>query len=218
VNNNIDIIKLYIYIMCFNKEVSIITYIIGLAGCLNLYFNFNLKIEAIFFGWVIQMQLIEYVLWDNQPCNQTNINTTTIGTIVNHLEPIIFWGAILLLSTKQLPIYVNILMIIFTIVSIIYTSDVLKNECTTVTPISKTHLHWKWNEGSRFYYPFFLLCLNLLSIFGLEHGYHTAFIITILFAISGMIYNKKSSVGAMWCFFAAYTPWFLPYIYKIPLN
>jgi hypothetical protein len=64
--------------MCYNKEVSITTYIIGIIGCINLYFNLNLKIEAILLAYVIQMQLIEYYIWDNISCNETNIITSKI--------------------------------------------------------------------------------------------------------------------------------------------
>jgi hypothetical protein len=106
--------------MCYNKEVSLTTYIAGIIGCINLYFNFNLKVEAIFFGFVIQMQLIEYVIWDNISCNDTNVLTSKIGTIINHMEPIILWVAILFLSTKSLPHWVNIYGIIYNNINILY--------------------------------------------------------------------------------------------------
>jgi hypothetical protein len=102
--------------MCFNEQVSILTYIVGIIGCINLYFNLDLKVEAIFFACVVQMQLVEYFLWNNQSCNQMNIDTTKVGIIINHMEPIVLWIAILLLSKHVLPVYVNILMILFVIV------------------------------------------------------------------------------------------------------
>jgi len=54
--------------MCFTKNISIGTYILGLTGCYNLYVNTEYKVEAIFFAWVVQIQLIEYFLWNNQSC------------------------------------------------------------------------------------------------------------------------------------------------------
>jgi hypothetical protein len=202
--------------MCYNKEVSIGTYILGLAGCYNLYVNYNYKIEAIFFAWIVQMQLIEYVLWENQSCNDINKSTTKIGVLVNHTEPIVLWLAILFLSTKELPNYVNLLMIAFVIITIFYTKYVLDDNCTTVTPSSSPHLMWKWNYQDYFqiYYPFFLLCLNLLAINGIENGYYLAIIITLAFMISKIIYDKKKVIGAMWCFIAAFVPWAIPMIYE----
>ena len=101
--------------MCFNKEVSILTYIVGLIGCASLYFNLNLRIEAIFLAWVVHMQLVEYFLWNNQECNDVNKNTTKIGTIINHLEPIVLWISILLFATQKIPGFVNMIMVFFVI-------------------------------------------------------------------------------------------------------
>jgi hypothetical protein len=206
--------------MCYNKEVSITTYIIGIIGCINLYLNLNLKIEAILLGFVIHMQLIEYFIWDNISCNETNIITSKIGTIINHMEPIILWIAILFLSAKSLPQWVNIYMILFIIISIVYTLDVFPTECTKVTEESSPHLQWKWNEynnkGTN-YYIIFVLTLNILMITGLEHGYHLAIITTLSFIISFKIYEKNKSVGAMWCFIAAYIPYIIPFVYQIKI-
>jgi hypothetical protein len=209
--------------MCYNKQVSITTYIAGMIGCINLYFNLNLKVEAIFFGFVIQMQLIEYIIWDNISCNDTNIITSKFGTIINHMEPIVLWVAILLLSSKVLPMWINIYMIIFVIITIFYTLDVFPNKCTTVTKESSPHLHWEWNYNSSsiyyiyMYYGLFLLTFNILMITGLEYGYHLAFLTTLSFIISFKIYDKNKSVGAMWCFIAAITPFFIPFVYQIKI-
>jgi hypothetical protein len=103
------------------------------------------------------MQLIEYLLWENQSCNDINKSTTKIGVVVNHMEPIVLWMSILFLSTKELPNYVNLLMVAFVIITIFYTKFVLDDNCTLVTPSSSPHLMWKWNyqEYTHIYYPFF---------------------------------------------------------------
>ena len=62
--------------MCFNKDVSILSYLIGFTGCILLYYR-DYKIEGLFYLFIIQMQLIEYLLWLNNSCNlivQTNPN------------------------------------------------------------------------------------------------------------------------------------------------
>ena len=209
--------------MCYNKNVSIGTYILGIFGCYNIYINHGYKIEAIFLAWVIQMQLIEYFLWENQSCNTTNIITTKAGVIVNHLEPIVLWIAILLLSTKQLPYWINLFMTVFLIISVIYTIYILDNsnddktKCTVVTPKSNPHLEWSWNDFnySYIYYPLFLISLNILCIYGLENGYNLAILCTVSYILSVLIYKDKKSVGAMWCFAAAFSPWIIPYLYQI---
>jgi len=211
--------------MCFTKNISIGTYILGLTGCYNLYINTEYKVEAIFFAWVVQMQLIEYFLWNNQTCNLTNEITTKSGIIINHSEPVVLWVAILLISSKQLPNWVNILMTAYVIITIIYTKYILdikddKNNCTKVTPESNPHLEWSWNNRkyNHIYYPFFLLCINLLFINGLKNGNHLAILITSFLLISMIIYGNKKSVGSMWCFFSAFAPWVIPYFYQLNLS
>jgi hypothetical protein len=168
------------------------------------------------------MQLIEYIIWDNISCNDTNVLTSKIGTIINHMEPIILWVAILFLSTKSLPQWVNIYMVLFIIISIFYTLDVFPNECTKVTEISSPYLYWKWNHYdisyiSYIYYTLFLLSIVILSINGLEHGYHLAILVVLSYIISKLIYGKNKSTGSMWCFIAAFAPYIIPFVYQIKI-
>lgn len=48
--------------MCFNERISILAYLAGMSGSGALW-HINRKPEALFFGWVSHMQLIEYFLW-----------------------------------------------------------------------------------------------------------------------------------------------------------
>lgn len=210
--------------MCFNSTVSIITYIVGLTGSYQLY-QYQFTPEAIFYGWVIQMQLLEYFLWKNQPCGTdidittTNQHITNLANVVNHLEPFILWIAILHFSKSILPDYVNQYMYVFAIITGLYTYNTIKNSmCTTVTEESKPHLHWKWNNGKHYipFYLLFLFTLLFLSYHGLEYPRNliNCFIILISYLISYKIYGDKHSVGAMWCFIAAFAPWLLIFLYK----
>jgi len=207
--------------MCFNEQVSLGTYIIGLIGVILLYKN-NYIPEAIFYAWVIQMQLIEYFLWKNQPCQgeseEINKKISVVGIIVNHLEPIVLWIAVLLFG-KKLPKSINMLMLGFVIATVLYTKNSLdENECTTVTPESSPHLFWKWNKDEKThgaYYLYFLIALVVLSLYGLkENGMNNAVIIFLSFILSIIIYGKKHTVGAMWCFAAAFGPFILLFLNK----
>jgi hypothetical protein len=111
-------------------------------------------------------------------------------------------------------------MVLFIIISIFYTLGVFPNECTKVTEISSPHLYWKWNDYdiiSFVYYTLFLLSIVILSINGLEHGYHLAIISILSYIISFLIYNKNKSIGAMWCFISAFVPYIIPYVYQIKI-
>lgn len=217
--------------MCFNKEVSLATWLIGMSGSAMLYKLDKLP-EAVFFGTAIQMQLVEYFLWKNQPdckeatcqlpakhlCNDTNKTVTKVGTVINHMEPIMLFGGILLFSNKQLPLAIIIFMIIFIILSIGYTYNVFENAkndeangCSIVTEKSDPHLYWQWNYGeySIIYYILFLLAIIILSIFGLEDGNFIASVTLGSYLTSSYIYMDTKSVGAMWCFIGAFLPWVL---------
>ena len=54
--------------MCFNEKVSLAAWAVGMSGTAMLY-KLNKLPEAIFYGTAVQMQLVEYFLWKNQPDN-----------------------------------------------------------------------------------------------------------------------------------------------------
>jgi hypothetical protein len=202
--------------MCFNQPVSIATYMVGMIGSIQLFQRGRIP-EAIFFALVIQMQLIEFFLWSNQPCtipHIANTRATQIGIILNHIQPFVLWFAILGYSSMELPTFVNVFMIGLSLFTIHYTIGVYRTtKCTTVTPESNPHLHWKWNEGnnSTIYYALFVLALVMLFAYGVPNGKFTASLVVISYGISYYIYRDRHSVGALWCFAAAFAPWILNY-------
>jgi hypothetical protein len=142
-------------------------------------------------------------------------------TVLNHLEPIVLWISILLFATQKIPEFVNPIMIFFIIATIVYTGYVINDNCTLVTPESSPHLYWSWNNDNKYsklYYSFFIIVLNILAISSMEFGFHFASILTRGYVLSYAIYNNYKSVGSMWCFFAAFAPWIIPFIYKINLD
>jgi hypothetical protein len=168
------------------------------------------------------MQLIEFFLWKNQPCNENNNLITKIGITINHLEPVILYLAIYFFSEKKLPNWVHYIMIVYVLSAVIRDVsriNLYKDSCTNVTNESSPHLHWKWNEGtySTLFYLLFLAVLIILSINGIYNGYHMSFLITIAYILSYLIYGDKHAIGAMWCFAAAFVPIITPYFYKINL-
>jgi hypothetical protein len=207
--------------MCFNKEVSIATYIIGMLGSVYLYKQGFIP-EAIFYSCVVQMQLIEYFLWKHQSCKdiQTNQKLTKLAIIINHIEPVFLWVAIIVFSKMQLPFWIHQVMFVYIICSVIITLHALNTVShTTVTEDSGSHLNWQWNnlKYTGIFYLYFLFVLVVLSVYGLPNGKIHAMVITVAFIVSIAIYYDYKSVGAMWCFIAAFVPWIIPTIYRIKL-
>ena len=120
--------------MCFNNEISIISYLIGISGCIILYYR-EYKIESLFYAFVIQMQLIEYLLWLNNSCNWINKIITKIGIVFNHLQPIILYILIIYYNSninKYSLNFINFIIIFYFISTIAYLSYNYKllNSCT----------------------------------------------------------------------------------------
>jgi hypothetical protein len=220
--------------MCYNAQSSILSYLLGISGSIGLY-NIKLVPESLFFGWISQLQLVDYILWKNQPCNITeskkickleeikscnkiNKQTTTTGMILNNLEPVILFMSIIIFSKKKLPIWVICLVFLFMIVMMVYTIDTIKKkdtvekECTYVTEQSYPHLFWQWNYNepyNGFIYTFFVILFVILAYYGFSNTYFSSIMILLSYIVSFIIYKDKKSIGTMWCYISAFFPWVL---------
>jgi len=207
--------------MCFNAEVSMATYLFGMMGC---FFLFQKKhyIEAITFMCVLQMQLIEFFLWRLQHPTQCSLNKlfAYAGIIINHLEPVVLYLAILYFARHRLPPWTHWIVFIYMITATFYVARSLKKQsCVVATLTSNPHLYWNWTHGKYYqiFYFLFLLTVCLLCFYGLEAPYNqfVAWNILLFFLLSYVIYGKKFVVGSMWCFFSSFIPWILLfYIYQ----
>jgi hypothetical protein len=206
--------------MCINKEVSLITYVIGLSSCVILYLR-GYKIEALFYGFIIQMQLIEYFLWLNNRCDNINRIITKIGILINHLQPVFLYLLVINLNDKineYLKIIIHISIIIYLISVSIYFSFNYKllNSCTIGIPNEK-ELQWEiqYGKNKEFYY-IFASTLVLLLLLGLnENNYLNAYIILLLLIISFSIYYETKGIGTIWCLLGSYIPLLLNIVYTI---
>ena len=172
--------------------------------------------EAVLYLCVVQMQLVEFFIWRNLRCDAFNRVVSRVGMVINHLEPIVFWLAIA--YVYGLPSWLNAWMFLFAAFSLMYTISVWKKtQCTTPSEQSAPHLYWQWNhEGPSFrlFYGFFLFSVVALSYFGLPQGHINAILALLSYFISMAIYGDKHTVGAMWCFAAAFGPWILLLLYR----
>ncbi len=201
--------------MCYDKETSIITYSIGTTSSLLLLDSTNIshKIAGIFFLFVSQMQMIEYILWNDYTCNKFNINISNIGSILNHAQPIVLFLALRYYNKKLTPYQKNILNIIIGIYVTsltLYSRNVYPLECTTVTNDNPPHLFWTWNEKKNYimFYMIFLSTLILLSYYGFPKPYniYMALICLGTYLYSHIKYSDTKVVGAVWCWVAALVP------------
>ena len=199
--------------MCYSANDSLIAYKINFIISL-IIFNYSIddhiKVLSLFFLFVGQMQLFDYIFWKNQKYNNINKITTKIAILFNHLQPIIL---ILLqyIYKFKLSLISIIVIIIYSILSIIYTFNALKN--VEYTFIDKGVMDWKWNkqEFGKLYYFIFLMSLSILS-FNFTN-YNIIYTCIIANFISFFVATKTPilnySIGRIWCYYASLIPLFL---------
>jgi len=159
------------------------------------------------------MQLIEYFLWKNQICNNSNKLLSKIGMWLNHLQPVVL-GLLVIIFNNTTPIiyYISLIIFLYLCGIIPYSlqyKDINNLQCT-IHNIKTQHLNWKWNTlkyATLIYSLFFLSALILIFYIGLPNKTLKIYtvIITIITYISSIIIYRNN-VGALWCFYTAFIP------------
>jgi len=199
--------------MCFSKEVSIGTFILGFLGSALVY-SLNTKIDkilSILFFYIIFIQFIEFVLWTNTTCNIINKIATITSIIVIATQPILL--ALLLLYNYNLSNKNQLitLTIIYSIIMLIYNLQT-KTICTLKN--SSNHLEWKWNYLYMHYFVYNMYIVYFLYVvLSIPSNCNITlfYILLITYLISHYIYWETTNVGTMWCFFGAFIPilWYI---------
>jgi low affinity Fe/Cu permease len=197
--------------MCYSKEVSLVTFTLGTIGS---YLVYNLgsatdKILGGYLGYVSLMQLIELLLWSHQTCDSYHKSVSISGMILNLTQPIVLAALVLHFSKRAgAPIYWIIgaysLFIMYYVTE--YTSDL---HCTSPKE-NDPHLVWNWGTlpSYKAWWILYVLTSTGISILGmpiLMQGIQIAAWMIITMSISILVYPRQD-MGAMWCFFTAFTP------------
>ena len=197
--------------MCYTKEASAYSFIVGIAVSSYLYTrsNIDLKIIGGIFFLVSFMQLFDYVFWTTQDgstkSKDTNRLVTKLAVIANNIQPLVF--AYLIYKYKG-EVKGKNLVYLYGIVMVLYMMDNWKLlKITEVGPDGS--LYWSWNhwEYSGQFYIFFLGMLLYLGYYNLSAPYNTVLpsIILLLFIVSYFKYGVEI-YGRMWCYFAPFIP------------
>jgi hypothetical protein len=200
--------------MCYSKEVSITTFLIGVSFSALLIFRgpTDDKIVGLFLAYISFMQAFEYLLWSNQKCDDVNKNISLTAMFFLHLEPVVLAAIALLLSPIQSTKPVILLLVaIYAFIAIPFTQQYLRAEpeCT-LRKEPDPHLFWPWTAKPKSLqmYVIFAGLLSIIPILSLRdkaYGYTTGFLAMFTFVVSGIVY-KREFVGSMWCFFGSFVP------------
>lgn len=198
--------------MCYTGKDSAIAYVINLIACIFLIYtskSTEITIVALFLLFVGQMQMFDYIFWNNRKCNVVNRVTTKTAIIFNHLQPIILFSLLYYYNIKQNNL-TNIVFILYLASIAMYTMNLWNDIDCTLPNGENNLLDWKWNKsyGSIVVYALFLAYLTLAS-FSLPSKtmkFLFAFINIISFYVSTKTPIFNFSIGRIWCYYASLLP------------
>lgn len=214
--------------MCYTAKDSLNAYVFNIISSIVLFFSSkssDMKIIALFFGFVGQMQLFDYLFWTNSECNKTNKITTKLAIIFNHLQPIILFLLNRYYQHRQ-SVVSSIIVVLYTIFAVVYTIKLWPDDncqhlpnnsvCCSLpfAPGQKdTVIDWRWNTQINKYIIYSLFMLSLTtSSFDLQ-AQENKILLSLLsvgsFFISTKIPKLNESVGRIWCHIAALIPGFI---------
>jgi len=208
--------------MCFNPEVSLATFSIGIIFSILSWSlgKASDKIVGGFLGFVSLMQGIEFLLWNHQKCDSTNKELSVAGMWLNHLQPIVLGVLVLWLSNRaENKGWIWLIIGLYLLMIIPYSlqfQDKMDLQCTTKHE-GDPHLIWNWNymPNTDFVYSMFLLAVMSISLLGMPgngRGVVFACVSFFTYTTSKLLYPREN--GSIWCFYIA----FIPMIYYFARN
>jgi hypothetical protein len=205
--------------MCWNKETSIASFIVGtlINIAVMLYFNNTLfYVFGIIWQWVLMMQLSEYLIWTEQNGGSINNFGTKSALIFNLTQPIIFF--LVLMCVAKVPVHFKILASIIILFYICYMFIQLNkaSEYKKTNPLDNcSNLNLKWwkdMDYSGIIYCITLIAITLLLLRPFSIAVFSLVLIFILFGISQFIYS--CGTASVWCWLVVPFPIFLGLYYK----
>ena len=215
--------------MCWNKTVSLNTFIFSFSVLLLIMYNnaytpykikeLNNKWVYLFFLSFIFMQFIEYFIWTNINNPFYNNLFSIMALMLLGLQPI---ASLLMLKNNNVKTRMILLYIILFLPISIYKyffSNIHIN--STISPFK--HLRWNFltNNNDNNIESNLLFCIWLffcLFSFSYDKKYTPFAFAFILLALIKIFYYRDGSIGSMWCwavnsifiYYAIYLLWYQP--------
>jgi len=206
--------------MCFNEQVSFVTFITGLIGSYGLikYGNLKYKKENSVFGifsiFVALIQLMDFLFWIDIK-NKIGINnlTTIIGPLLNVGQPLILYLIKILyynpdinltkMNSNTFYAFFNLFYFIYLI--LMYTNFIQSGKLVTST--SHGHLSWPWIPYTNSTIYIIALALNIFYLTNFNYSLIVFIIIFLFLFLSTYLFSYNK--GELWCFFGAFIPFIL---------
>lgn len=191
--------------MCWNKDVSINTFLFSFLGLLFIYYaNTYTKYKTAFFTNIYtylfiisfsSMQLLEYFIWKNINNQVMNTFLSKIGLFIIFVQPLFA----IMMTIDDITKRNIVLFFYFTIMGSFLTYKKLFNPISFKTTIAKNgHLMWNWFNFNGF--ENIIIFIWLFFFFGFWSYKYVLFQLILLF-ICLIRYFNEGTFGSMWCWF-----------------
>jgi hypothetical protein len=200
--------------MCWNKETSFITLLIGTLFNIILVLCYPKKeIIAIALLWefVLLMQLFEGLSWISKETKDKNLSdfSTKSAFFSNILQPVVVCIAALVLTKNiKLRIFLLTLIISYITYCVIKFKNFNFDKPLYYDTDNCKHLRLYWwdfdNSNKLFIFYMILLILGFLSF-----PTKSLAVLTILYIVATLLLSRNlypCSTGSLWCWFAAFAP------------
>lgn len=206
--------------MCFNWQISLFTFVIGvvLSIILAKYGNPKYKLEnhmgGIFFIFVALVQFMDFIFWIDLD------NTIGLNKWMTMIGPwLVFGQPILVYVIKMMLTKINVSDIVTNLYN--FNGAILAlNVCyfiylcnsyiqfiqngTLTAKVKHGHLSWPWKKYFNSNYYLLVLTINMFYLTNFNYSM-VWFVVSYLLAFLSYTYFNYN-VGELWCFFGAFEP------------
>ena len=183
--------------MCWNAEVSLKTFLIGLTG-IGLGASLGISLPVLLFCLtIVFMQLIEYIVWTYYDDEDVNFKASIAAAALLWIQPI---ASMLLIPSASLKFTMLSLYTALSIAGAFIMKDTLTKERYSMKRAANGHLTWNFlSKEPRMYASlavyFFFLFVPILFTGNLD-------LLAIALATLGLSvysYWRENTWGSMWC-------------------
>jgi hypothetical protein len=183
--------------MCWNADVSLKTFLIGMAGIgLGGYLGLSLPV-LLFCFTIVCMQLIEYVVWTYYDNDDVNYKASVAAATLLWLQPV---ASMLTISSLSLKVTLLSMYFILSLIGQLAISNKDTKKRYSMKRAENGHLSWKFLSKEPQTYValivfFFFLFTPILLTGNLE-------LLALALATLGLsIYSywRENTWGSMWC-------------------